>query len=315
MFFSLITLLLCVGNAFSVSSSSLADFNNYVAKYNKAYDSSEYDLRFDIFRHNNHLINAHNAARKSWTLAINEWTDRTWDEFISERRGRVPVFVRGNSTAQYVGAVQDAVDWRGRGVVNPVKDQGSCGSCYAFSAISAVESAYAIKTGKLYNLSEQQIVDCSGKFGNGGCSGGLMRNVFNYGTKVALCPAHEYPYVGKAGKCAICAGVVQLKGFKAVQPKNETALQYAAALQPISVAVEADQVGFQFYSAGVFDGACGTNLDHGVVIDGYGTDKGKAYWLVRNSWGNSWGENGYIRLARGRNQCGIALQATYPIVL
>jgi C1A family cysteine protease len=295
----------------------IMEFSDYVTKYHKSYTPVDYDLRYEIFKHNLALIEKHNSENLGWKLSPNEWTDLTWEEFKRDRIG----FRTDNSNKisiiteeRYNGEIPSSVDWRTKHVVNPVKNQEQCGSCWAFSAISSIESAVAIKTGKLYSLSEQQLVDCSGAYGNMGCNGGLMDDAFQYAETNKLCLENDYPYTAQDGTCSTCSGVVSLKGYVDVASNNETALQLAVLKQPVSVAVEADQLGFQFYNSGVFDGDCGTNLDHGVVAVGYGTENGKDFWLVRNSWGSSWGDGGYIKLARGKNQCGIALQPSYPVV-
>lgn len=303
----------------STSSNVLYEFKTYIQQYNKTYaDHSEFIKRLAIFETNLEKINSHNLMGHSWKMGINEWTDLEWNEFSKNRLGLntklLPRITVSKINYDQV-KVPDMVDWRTKGVVNPVKNQEQCGSCWAFSAVGSIESAVALKTGKLYSLSEQQLVDCSGSYGNYGCSGGLMDNAFNYVENVKLCSEKDYSYTAEDGSCkTTCAGVVSIKGYVDVQPGNETALQLAVLQQPISVAIEADQDGFQFYTSGVFDGTCGQNLDHGVVVVGYGTENGKDYWLVRNSWGDSWGDGGYIKMVRGENQCGISLQPSYPVV-
>jgi len=202
--------------------------------------------------------------------------------------------------------------------VPPVKAPGMCGSCWAFSTPGSVEGAWVIQ-GKntLVSLSEQQLVDCSQAEGNEGCNGGLMDYGFQYIIdNGGICTEAAYAYTGTDGTCKkTCEKVVKISGYKDIPSGNETSLLNAVGtVGPVSIAIEADQSGFQFYSGGVFDGACGTSLDHGVLAVGYGTDSGKDYWTVKNSWGASWGETGYIRMIRNKNQCGLTLAASYPTV-
>jgi len=294
-------------------------FTKWVSQWNKNYEHDEFFTRYNVFKANLDKVVMHNESNSTFSMAMNEFGDLTWEEFKATRLGykhRANSFLRSkNHPLLKAEAAPTAVDWRQKNAVTEVKNQEQCGSCWAFSTTGAVEGIHAIKSGKLVSISEQQLVDCSSSQGNQGCSGGLMDQGFEFIVQNGgICSESAYPYKAADGTCKTsCEKVVQINGYKDVPENDETALLSAVAGQPVSVAIEADQEVFQFYSDGVLDSAdCGTNLDHGVLVVGYGTDAGQDYWIVKNSWGSSWGENGYIRLARNKNTCGIAMSASYP---
>jgi len=295
-------------------------FVAFIKKYNKQYDSADFFHRFNLFKENHAKIIEHNASGSSYTLAINKFADMTQEEYksmLAYRNVQRPYLRALNEETTSIRGVPDSIDWREKNAVNAVKNQQQCGSCWAFSTIAAVEGAHALSTGNLLSLSEQQLVDCSQAEGNEGCNGGLMDQGFEYIIKQSgICTEQDYPYTAQDGTCkaSSCKSAVTISSYKDVPQNDEKTLLAVAAQGVVAVAIEADQVGFQFYSGGVFDGKCGTSLDHGVAVVGYGTDSGKDYWIVRNSWGGDWGDKGYIRMVRNKNQCGIAMDASYPVV-
>jgi len=189
------------------------------------------------------------------------------------------------------------IDWRSKGAVTPVKNQGQCGSCWAFSATGAVEGWNAVKKGSLPNLSEQQLVDCAKSAGQG-CQGGWPNKAIDYLGQKGSCSQASYPYTARDGACKTCSAVVKPAGAQTGQ--GESSLAGALAAMPVSVCVDASG-GFQQYHGGVFSGPCGTQINHAILAVGYTAQ----YWIVKNSWGTSWGSGGYIFMARGKNLCGV----------
>lgn len=279
---------------------------------------------YDAFVTNDRTITTHNAdPRHTFDLGHNQFSDLSRRDFARRFRGHGHVAADeitsvGLATTTYRSPPPTRVDWVERGAVTPIKDQAQCGSCWAFSAVAALEGAYKIATGKLVSLSEQQLVSCDAT--DDGCSGGLMDRAFDWIDRSGgLCAEAAYKYTsggGDSGTCeTTCSPVATLSGHVDVAPGNETALMEAVARRPVSVAIEADRSVFQLYKGGVLsDVSCGDTVDHGVVVVGYGHDEdtGLDYWRIKNSWGTSWGEDGFGRLERGRNICAITTEPSYP---
>jgi C1A family cysteine protease len=289
------------------------------------------------FADNDDKIVAHNAKNLSWTMGHNKFSHLSADEWRQYvKLGLNPASEPApevHAAPADMSAVPTSVDWVSAGAVTGVKDQGQCGSCWSFSTTGALEGAYQIKNHNLVSFSEQNLVDCDTRTGNPkgtdmGCNGGLMDSAFSWTQKNGgLCTESAYPYTsGKSQKAGTCAqssctknGNVAPKSYSDVTPNSDSAMMSALAIGPVSVAIEADQASFQSYKSGVLTAKCGTNLDHGVLAVGYGHDSASNldYYKVKNSWGTSWGESGYIRLVRGGStqkagQCGILAQASYP---
>jgi len=272
-----------------------------------------------------HNIDAGNGVH-TYTLKMNVFGDWSHEEFLAKMTGFNMTKNMNKAAGHKFLApanvkVPASVDWRTQGYVTPVKDQGQCGSCWAFSAIASLEGQHFKSTGKLVSLSEQNLVDCSGKFGNQGCNGGLMDQAFSYiKANKGVDTEDSYPYVAEDQKCKFKAKDVgaTVTGFTDIASGDETALTAAiASIGPISVAIDAGHDSFQLYSSGIYNepDCSTTELDHGVTAVGYDTSADGDYYIVKNSWAATWGQDGYIWMSRNNNnQCGIATQASYPLV-
>lgn len=301
-------------------------FHRWIERHSRVYRSlSDKQRRFQIFKENLLYIHNHNKQQKSYWLGLNKFSDLTHEEFRAQYLGTRPA-PRIRKDADFIFADVEAaksVDWREKGAVSEVKDQGSCGSCWAFSAIGSVEGVNQIVTGEMISLSEQELVDCD-RGQNQGCNGGLMDYAFEFIIKNGgIDTEKDYPYKGADGRCdegrKQNSKVVVIDDYQDVPTQSESSLLKAVTKNPVSVAIEAGGRDFQHYQGGVYTGACGTNLDHGVLAVGYGTDDdGKDYWIVKNSWGPSWGEKGFIRMERlgtsdSSGKCGINIEPSFPI--
>nr|ATU82738.1 secreted C13 protease-like protein [Pristhesancus plagipennis] len=304
------------------------DWMEFKAKFGKVYKNSFEELfRMNVYRENKRKIEEHNQkfenGEVTYNLKMNHFGDLMQHEFKAlMNRLKPSQKVSNNQVFQPTGdKVADSVDWRDKGAVTAIKDQGQCGSCWAFSTTGSLEGQLFIKNKKLVSVSEQQLVDCSGDYGNEGCNGGLMDSAFEYiKANGGIDTESSYPYEAEDDKCRFnkknVAGTVV--GFVDIKSGDEDALKEAvASIGPISVAIDAGNMSFQFYSSGVYNEpwCSDSSLDHGVLAVGYGTDNSHDYWLVKNSWGTVWGMDGYIKMTRNKNnQCGIATQASYPLV-
>jgi C1A family cysteine protease len=272
----------------------------------------EFHFRMNIFAEKDAQIKEMNSQNAEFTVGHNflsTWTKEEAGKLLGYKQ---PV----NHTRKTVVLEETAsatVDWRSKGAVTPVKNQGQCGSCWAFSTTGAVEGADFVKTGTLKSYSEQQLVSCSTQ--NNGCNGGLMDYAFQYIEQNGLEQESEYPYVSGAGQVPACkysqsSAVGTVTNFHDLQSEFAQ-MKAGLAKSPVSVAIEADQMAFQMYTGGILTSGCGSKLDHGVLAVGYGNDAGQDYIIVKNSWGASWGDQGYIKIAP--TQCGILNAASYPI--
>lgn len=303
-------------------------FNKFINIYNKNYSVDNFRERYNIFSTNMYRLIEQDAAFNH-NVKINQWGDLSPQEFHNELGGgcfHSSQVAYRNGCKSFVPSslenLPDSVDWRDENAVTHVKNQGKCGSCWSFSATGAMEGAWAIATGDLVSLSEQQLLDCSKNYGNNACNGGIMAEAFQYAIKNGMCSETDDPYEASSGTCdTTCNHDVYITDCYNVSPNNQLELQAAVARGPVSVAIEADTSIFQFYAGGVLKNEnCGVNLDHGVLIVGYGEENnGDMYWLVKNSWGPDWGDNGYVKIARTNSTndsgvCGIAMQPVFPVV-
>jgi C1A family cysteine protease len=303
--------------AASATATLKSKYMTYVIEHTKGYHTvNEFQLHEDLFVESEKIINEHNMGNASFLLGHNVLSDMTQEQ-KAKMRGRLP---RREEKLRNVVMLDETnvpatIDWRQKGAVNKIQDQGSCGSCWAFSSVASLEGAHWLATGKLEKFSEQQLVDCAYiSYGNYGCNGGLEDNAFKYYETNDAMLESTYPYTARKGACqydASKATNVEVSKYLDVASENVSQLKAAVGQQVTSIAIEADQAVFQLYSTGIFDSAkCGTNLDHAVALVGYGDN----YWILRNSWGTSWGEQGYMRVAMqdGAGVCGLNMEPVYP---
>ena len=286
----------------------------------------EEQRRFNAWAENDAFIQRHNAEYSQgihghW-VGHNEVSDLTTAEFTAKYLGTFETSPFATMDKKYkdhtaeTAAAPTSIDWVAKGAVTPVKNQAQCGSCWAFSTTGSLEGAHFLELGKLVSFSEQELVSCSSSAGNHGCQGGIMDNAFNWINQNGIVHEDTYPYTSGGGNTGTCdqSKVAQATTFlkSHVDVPNEQQLLGGVAGRPVSIAVQANQPAFQMYSGGIVKSGCGNQLDHGVLIVGYGTDGGVDYWKVKNSWGPTWGDQGYLRIIRNKGMCGIGQVSCYP---
>uniref|UniRef100_A0A0R3RH97 Cathepsin L-like n=1 Tax=Elaeophora elaphi TaxID=1147741 RepID=A0A0R3RH97_9BILA len=308
------------------------EWKEYKTALGKEYDQSENNLRMAIFESNELVTERINREYEeglvSYTTALNDLADLTNKEFMMRNGLRLPNDTdsygrrktrQANERFYHYNPNQKlprSIDWRKKGAVTPIKNQDQCGSCYAFAAVGALESYSKQKTGKLVDLSPQNVVDCTRQYGNFGCHGGFM--VFQYAKENGIALESRYPYVAHEQNCKWQRAIASVKteNFAEIEPGDELALKHAVAKHgPVVVGISGSSRGFRFYKSGVFDGKRCGEINHAVLVVGYGRHRIHGdYWIVKNSWGPDWGKGGYIYMARNKgNMCHIASMASLPL--
>lgn len=318
---------LCLGTAVATpkfEQTLSAQWHEWKSTHRRLYGTNEEEWRRAVWEKNMRMIQLHNGeysvGKHGFTMKMNAYGDMTHEEFRQVMNGYQQQKRRksGKVFQEPLFKVPKSVDWREKGCVTPVKNQGQCGSCWAFSATGSLEGQMFLKTGKLVSLSEQNLVDCSRDQGNQGCNGGLMDYAFQYiKDNGGLDSEESYPYEAKDGTCKYKPefAVANDTGFVDILQSEKALMKAVATVGPVSVAMDASHPSIQFYSTGTYyEPNCSSQeLDHGVLVVGYGVDSDGEFWLVKNSWGAEWGMQGYIKIARNKNNhCGLATAASYP---
>ncbi|KAF2078102.1 hypothetical protein CYY_000573 [Polysphondylium violaceum] len=309
-------------------------FINWMNQKGRLYASEDFGTRYENFKANYDFIEEWNSKNSQTVLGLTQFADMTNDEYRANYLGTVfdasdlMPETEGLLHQTYIGDLPASVDWRQQGAVTPVKNQAQCGSCWSFSTTGSLEGAHQIRTGNLVSLSEQQLIECSWAYGNQGCNGGLMDSAFSYIIhNGGIMSEESYPYTSGAGddngNCKFDSSqvVATMSTFANVTRGDENNLAQVVVSGPVSIAIDAGHQSFQLYKSGIYyESQCSSYaLDHGVLLVGYGTDASQGrhgdYWIVKNSWADSWGQQGYILMARNRqNHCGVATMASQPLV-
>ena len=329
----------------SVSATLMDRFYNWAETHKIAVPEGEHEFLHLLmnWKNNDRIIDETNVKNLTYTLGHNAFSGMSSEEFAEHMHfGLNRELIAGSASALRGGfesavSVPASVDWRTEGVVSPIQNQANAGTCYSFGTSCAVESAMAIKTGVLTKLSEQQIVDCSTVKNGGpnfGVNGGQIAPTLEWiGKTGGLCTEQAYPYVsgtttvtGTCQKTCTKVSGSDVQSVVNVKPKSDADMMTALSKTVVSIGIQADQNSFQLYKSGVFTGACGSSLDHAVALVGYGTMNGLDYYILRNSWGQSWGQSGYMLISKGNDpatgkpynngagQCGLLMEASYPVV-
>ncbi|KAK8842466.1 hypothetical protein M9Y10_026053 [Tritrichomonas musculus] len=288
-------------------------FLSWMRTSNQFYTGDEYHFRLGIYLSNARRVQEFNSAKNSFKLSLNKfacYTPAEYKTLLGRRQSQVQP--RQSIVNKYKGDEPSSIDWREKGAVNEIKDQGQCGSCWAFGTVQACESAYAIAHGKLYSCSEQEILDCCEYCS--GCDGGAEDVTLDYIIRLQdgfLMSEEDYPYKFFQTRCAYDKSkrINQIKGYIHGEKGDEDALKTLISQGVCDIGIDATKFSFQLYSGGIYDEpSCSSRaLNHAVGLVGYGSMNDVDYWIVRNSWGKAWGEKGYIRMSRNKNnQCGVA---------
>ena len=323
-------------------------FDSFISRYRKSYtNSEEYDKRYQVFKDNYKLIEEHNLKKDvlGYTLGMNSFGDLTQEEFkltflgcilrtnttvsTPQSENLMKTFLQDTPTDKAIRelTLPSWIDWRQKGAVTPVQHQGTCGSCWAFSAIAAIEGANFVARQRTDQLSTQQIIDCVGRGRGGhGCTGGLMHGAFEYAMSTDLCTEQQYPHRGREGRCVdfiACSTDHIVSNYYNVTEGSRFDLYTAIAQQPVSVGIDASGTAWQFYKAGILSSGCGEELNHAVTAVGFSTEVFWWFWknnyvIFKNSWGTDWGMDGFMHISSnyetGKGMCGMYQYANYPVM-